>query len=315
MTRVWYYRSGDTTYGPVSGAELKRLTRTGEVQPDDLVRKVTASNWIRAIKVKGLFPTPPPIPEAWYYARNGAKHGPVGTANLKAIAQAGQLQPSDHVWREGMADWQPASAVKALFPLEKPTSPTPLPTRPTPKQAEALATVEGQPDVWADLTPVGVDASAPVLPRPGAEFAFDDDISDAVRPVRPRPESAAAWAWARRSALLTILGVVLPALLAIPGVLVREGCSGGGSSGKSSTKSEAAVRMLTIREADEEFRIAASQKGERALTAAKMLIGFRNQDNWTWERLNGEVDFQFNAIEDEFSQWKRRRIAAGDRYK
>ena len=37
----------------------------------------------------------------------------------------------------------------------------------------------------APVTPVGVGVSTPVLPRPDAEFAFDD-ISDAARPVRPR---------------------------------------------------------------------------------------------------------------------------------
>src|SRR4051812_37698840 len=69
MTREWYYRSGDSTHGPVSGAELNRLTRTGEVQPDDLVRKDGGSNWVPAARVRGLFtpaaaadPPPAPVP-------------------------------------------------------------------------------------------------------------------------------------------------------------------------------------------------------------------------------------------------------------
>ncbi len=74
-------------------------------------------------------------------------------------------------------------------------------------------------------------------------------------------------------------------------------------------------RKLTIPSVDEEFRVAASQKGERALVAAKMLIEFRNNDKWPWERLKNEVDFQFNEIKAEFDNWKKDRIAAGDRYK
>lgn len=62
MTNDWAYRTGDVTHGPVSGAELKSLTRTGEVRRDDLVRRDGTSNWIPAAKVKGLFPTPPRVP-------------------------------------------------------------------------------------------------------------------------------------------------------------------------------------------------------------------------------------------------------------
>lgn len=67
--------------------------------------------------------------------------------------------------------------------------------------------------------------------------------------------------------------------------------------------------------ADEEFRVAASHKGEREQAAAKMLVNFRKDDKWSWERLEGEVNFQFQEIKDEFGKWKRDRVAAGDRSK
>lgn len=91
-----------------------------------------------------------------------------------------------------------------------------------------------------------------------------------------------------------------------------------GGCGKSPAEPEPSThtsRELTVPAVDEEFRIAASQKGETELVAAKMLIDLRNNDNWSWERLEGEVDFQFGGIKDEFDQWKQDRIAAGDRYK
>lgn len=71
----------------------------------------------------------------------------------------------------------------------------------------------------------------------------------------------------------------------------------------------------SVAEADEEFRIAASQKGQAGVVAAKMLIDFRNNDKWSWENLEEEVDFQFGGIKAEFNQWKQHRISAGDRYK
>jgi serine/threonine protein kinase len=51
----------------------------------------------------------------WYYSRNGSNHGPVAGAELRALAVAGKLLPTDLVWKEGMALWQPASKVKGLF--------------------------------------------------------------------------------------------------------------------------------------------------------------------------------------------------------
>jgi hypothetical protein len=54
-------------------------------------------------------------PVEWYYARENQQAGPVSAAELKRLADAGQLQPDDLVWREGMPDWAPAHNVRGLF--------------------------------------------------------------------------------------------------------------------------------------------------------------------------------------------------------
>jgi hypothetical protein len=52
----------------------------------------------------------------WHYTLNGQQAGaPITSAQLKQLAAAGQLQPTDMVWQEGMADWVPASSIKGLF--------------------------------------------------------------------------------------------------------------------------------------------------------------------------------------------------------
>jgi hypothetical protein len=52
----------------------------------------------------------------WYYTVNGQQAAtPVSTSQLKQMAGAGQLQPTDLVWQEGMANWVPASSIKGLF--------------------------------------------------------------------------------------------------------------------------------------------------------------------------------------------------------
>ena len=52
----------------------------------------------------------------WFYSRGAQQLGPVSFEDLQRLAASGQLQPSDMVWTEGMANWSPASAVANLLP-------------------------------------------------------------------------------------------------------------------------------------------------------------------------------------------------------
>jgi hypothetical protein len=47
----------------------------------------------------------------WYYARGNQQQGPVTLPAVQDLIRSGQLQPTDLVWRQGMANWQPASQV------------------------------------------------------------------------------------------------------------------------------------------------------------------------------------------------------------
>jgi hypothetical protein len=52
----------------------------------------------------------------WFYTQNGQPApNPISAAELKQLAGAGQLQPTDLVWQEGMEGWKPAASVKGLF--------------------------------------------------------------------------------------------------------------------------------------------------------------------------------------------------------
>jgi len=50
----------------------------------------------------------------WYYSKNGVQLGPVGQAELRAKIATGEVSPAELVWRDGMADWVPASQVPEL---------------------------------------------------------------------------------------------------------------------------------------------------------------------------------------------------------
>jgi uncharacterized RDD family membrane protein YckC len=52
----------------------------------------------------------------WYYLRDGQQIGPVGSKELKSLADRGRLQPTDLIWRDGLPNWVPAARVKGLFP-------------------------------------------------------------------------------------------------------------------------------------------------------------------------------------------------------
>jgi type II secretory pathway pseudopilin PulG len=80
------------------------------------------------------------VPE-WYYSQNGAKQGPITEAHLKQLAASGELRPADHVWKQGMADWLPASSVPGL--VAAPSRPPVLPPA-APEEKHTQAIVEPQ---------------------------------------------------------------------------------------------------------------------------------------------------------------------------
>jgi hypothetical protein len=51
----------------------------------------------------------------WYIHRNGRQGGPFSSQQLKNLASRGDLDPSDHIWKDGMKDWAEASRLKGLF--------------------------------------------------------------------------------------------------------------------------------------------------------------------------------------------------------
>ncbi len=54
--------------------------------------------------------------DAWFYASEGERIGPVTLADLRVKAQEGSLNPRlDMVWSHGMDDWKPAGEIEGLF--------------------------------------------------------------------------------------------------------------------------------------------------------------------------------------------------------
>lgn len=52
----------------------------------------------------------------YFVGRSGQQTGPFSVEQLTAMAASGELQPTDLVWKEGMAGWEPASTLPGVFP-------------------------------------------------------------------------------------------------------------------------------------------------------------------------------------------------------
>ena len=86
----------------------------------------------------------------WHYSINGKKLGPISSADLKRLADTGELSPSDLVWKEGLGAWVTASNVKGLFSqpnstvTTEPAAPPIAPPQLPPKQQAPQAAVPAE---------------------------------------------------------------------------------------------------------------------------------------------------------------------------
>ncbi len=73
--------------------------------------------------------------QEWYYSVDGDRQGPVGSSDLRKLAEAGTLKPGDLVWKDGMADWAQAKSIKGLFGGAPKTGEQPIAEKPKPAEA------------------------------------------------------------------------------------------------------------------------------------------------------------------------------------
>lgn len=95
--------------------------------------------------------------DQWYISKNGERQGPFSASQLRQMATAGQFSPSDFLWKQGMANWAPGTAVKGLFaetgPVATPRQQTPSPQANATPQLDSplvaqLSQQPGQPTVF-----------------------------------------------------------------------------------------------------------------------------------------------------------------------
>lgn len=167
MATAWYYQKDGVTHGPVSSHTIREMAIKGTLAPTDLLRKEGTDTWLPAGHSEKLFPgrkadvrhtshtqtedrdaietkavtsasadlhdsyheKDSRVMDAWYYEKQGQRHGPIDTDELKAMARSGDLSPNDLVWKQGMDGWTKASQIKGLLPTAPAAgiAPPPLP--------------------------------------------------------------------------------------------------------------------------------------------------------------------------------------------
>ncbi len=82
---------------------------------------------------------------AWYFLADGIRQGPVASAELKALAESGQVTPSTLVWKEGLPDWVEARSLTKLFPSDATpiVNPPPPPPPQSPRPASPMPPARG----------------------------------------------------------------------------------------------------------------------------------------------------------------------------
>jgi hypothetical protein len=74
--------------------------------------------------------------DQWYYARDKERLGPFSSAQLKDLADTGQIRPVDTIWKEGVERGVPAAKVKNLFTQLPASAPAPASEPPPAAQPE-----------------------------------------------------------------------------------------------------------------------------------------------------------------------------------
>lgn len=105
----YYIIVNEKSMGPYSAEDLASMSL---FRRDSLVWREGLDGWTEAgdiPELESLFVSPQPESAALYYAMSGNDR--IGPMSAQALVASGRITPSSLVWREGMANWAPASEV------------------------------------------------------------------------------------------------------------------------------------------------------------------------------------------------------------
>jgi hypothetical protein len=125
----------------------------------------------------------------WYYGERENRQGPFSDQQLRALADQGQIQPTDTIWKEGVEQGIPAHRVKNLLvPGAAPASP-PAPPAATTLASPPPETAEFEP---ADESPEAPPETAEYTPADESPETPPDGEAEACEEAKPVEQPAEA---------------------------------------------------------------------------------------------------------------------------
>jgi hypothetical protein len=109
------------------------------------------------------------VADRWYYWHETEVQGPFSANQLAGLAAAGEILPTDTVWKDGVERGVQASRVEHLFPAAPPPTPepaAPLVSESTPAPALQAASGEGT----VAEPPAAGESAAPVEAAPAPRW-------------------------------------------------------------------------------------------------------------------------------------------------
>lgn len=137
----------------------------------------------------------------WFYVKDGEQAGPVSESELKTMLASKTIEPDTYVWKEGMADWAPATDVRELAGAEVQAGTSAPATDPSP---EAVATPA------AASSPASDDKADAKRRKPGAA-AIAELVTKAAESKEPAASVEVDPADAKENmgfAILAYLGIL-----------------------------------------------------------------------------------------------------------
>ena len=142
----WYVRTRGRVLGPFKRPQLLSMRDRGQLTPEHEISQDRRS-WIKAADLPSVQtkpadtqsqpsaaaaaertgfaladepvagPVATPSADAgasWFVARGETHQGPISSADLRRLLSIGEIGPGSLVWKEGMANWAPASEMPEL---------------------------------------------------------------------------------------------------------------------------------------------------------------------------------------------------------
>jgi tRNA A-37 threonylcarbamoyl transferase component Bud32/tetratricopeptide (TPR) repeat protein len=126
------------------------------------------------------------MPSDWYYSRDGEQHGPLSSADLVRLAKAGELLPTDFLWKDGMSDWRPASDFPKLFAAGQADSQA---NDASSLSAKPQAPLDGGPAVAEPPSAVSAASAGSDSPSPDPSSLKGLTMALGIEPAKPGQDS------------------------------------------------------------------------------------------------------------------------------